>query len=260
MTASPAIGRSGQRHFLILGKARCGSTFLRDLLNSHPRILAFGEIFRDTTAIGWDLPRLEAERQSPALLEKMRSDPVRFLDEDVFGGQPAQLAAVGFKIFYYHAQEEPRRRIWEHLRERGERGDLRVIHLKRRNSLREFLSLRRAELTKEWYRTKEPAGEEAPLELGFEECLRFFEYACERKQHFDRFFAAAPGIELFYEELVADPERETTRVQRFLGAPVRRLRAAVVKQARLPLPRALANYAQLRERFEGTPWREFFDE
>jgi hypothetical protein len=49
-------------------------------------------------------------------------------------------------------------------------------------------------------------------------------------------------------------------VQRFLGVDVRGLRASIVKQARLPLPRALANYAELRERFEGTPWSEFFDE
>jgi hypothetical protein len=38
--------------FIILGRSRSGSNYLRGLLNSHRRIVAFGELFRSDEAIG----------------------------------------------------------------------------------------------------------------------------------------------------------------------------------------------------------------
>ncbi|MFT5502245.1 MAG: hypothetical protein ACI88G_002389, partial [Woeseiaceae bacterium] len=57
------------RPFVVLGKARCGSTHLLGLLNSHPGVLGFGELFRDDQMIGWDLQPYDTEQQSPAQVE-----------------------------------------------------------------------------------------------------------------------------------------------------------------------------------------------
>ncbi len=40
--------------FIILGRSRTGSNFLRGLLSSHPEILTTGEILRNPDQIDWD--------------------------------------------------------------------------------------------------------------------------------------------------------------------------------------------------------------
>ena len=174
--------------FIVLGKARCGSTHLLGLLNSHTKIVGFGELFRDQSRIGWDLRPYDAEQQSLELIEKMHSDPVRFLEEDVLVEQQPGLAAVGFKIFYYQNPKEAQTELWSYLQSRI---DLHVIHLKRRNTLRELLSLKRAQQTNEWYTTVETEDTAAPVFLDYEECVREFEYARDTKDRFDRFFAGS---------------------------------------------------------------------
>lgn len=240
-----------------MGKARCGSTFLLSLLNSHPRIRAFGEIFRDTHRIGWDLHPYDRDLQSPTLVQSMWSDPVGFLEEQVFGSPPPEIAAVGFKLFYYHAQDAAGRRLWDHL---AGRAGLYVIHLKRRNTLRELLSLKRAEQTGEWARWQTDDRDVPPIELSVETCRREFEYARDARRRYDNFFAGRSMLQVAYEDLVRHQNRETGRVQAFLGVDVRELTPTIVKQSRDPLSRAIANYAQLEQTFRGTEWEPFFDE
>lgn len=248
---------SVQCRFLLLGKARCGSTFVRSLLSSHPRVLALGEIFRDMDRIGWDHPGYDRDFQSPELIEAMRADPVAFLEQHVFAPRADGITAVGFKIFYYHAQDEARRRLWDHL---ASRPGLRVIHLKRLNTLRELLSLKRAELTGEWYRTDPDAPGAPAIELDVEECRRQFAYARDMKERFDRLFGERATLEVTYEELLREQAATCERVLRFLGVDVRPLSASIVKQTREPLAVAISNYAELLCAFRGTPWEAFFDE
>ena len=44
----------GYGRFIILGRSRVGSNFLRSLLNAHSQIEVYGEIFRNREAMDWD--------------------------------------------------------------------------------------------------------------------------------------------------------------------------------------------------------------
>ena len=73
-------GHREYERFVILGRARTGSNFLRGLLNSHSQVVAFGEIFReyeftDYDTIGWDYPGYGTTKH---LLHLVRSEPVFF--------------------------------------------------------------------------------------------------------------------------------------------------------------------------------------
>ena len=246
-------GRAYQR-FLIVGVARTGSTLLLNLLNAHPRVLAFGELFHGDGAIGWDTPPF-LTRQSARLRALLETEPLRFLETAVFRRWPAQVQAVGFKMFYYHARSGAPAAVWTHLRDMP---DLAIIHIKRRNILEQHLSLKLAHATNVWSVTSPPAAPGEPIRLDPEECRRHFEKVRGQETDCDAFFAGRRVLTLDYEDLVADRTSAMERVAVHLGVPARGLEARVVRQRVQPLAQAIANYDELRASFTGSPWESFF--
>lgn len=250
-------GQSDYCRFIILGRGRTGSNFLRGLLNAHSRIVTFGELFRFYDSIGWEFPDYDRFLQYPRVVSMMQNDPVGFLEKKVFRRFPKEVAAVGFKLFYYHAQEDSRRKLWTWLRERR---DIRIIHLRRNNTLRMILSEKKAFKTQNWTNTTGAEEPRCRIVLDYEECLRRFAHEQEVAERFTRFFQAHPRLEIVYERLATDYRNEMKRVQDFLGVERENLQPATYKQANQPLADAIANYFELKERFRPTPWAVFFEE
>src|SRR5262249_42817629 len=82
-------GTADYRRFIIVGSARTGSTLLTSLLNAHSQALAFGELFGEEGAIGWDMAPF-LDYQGPRLLALYRSDPIAFLQRKVFRRWPKE--------------------------------------------------------------------------------------------------------------------------------------------------------------------------
>lgn len=250
-------GHSDYCRFIILGTARSGSNFLLGLLNSHSQIIAFGELFRSYDSIGWDLPDYDPYLQSRSLTSLMQSDPSRFLEEKVFRKFPKQISAVGFKIFYYHAQDDSRETVWTFLRDQK---DIKVIHLKRSHTLRRILSLKKAHKTNRWTNTTGTEEEETAISLDYEECLKAFTEATEIKKQFDIHFEGHHKIDVSYEDLSDDYESEMKRIQEFLGVNYEVVKPSTYKQSNQPLSETISNYFDLKRKFKDTPWEEFFED
>ncbi|HET7010798.1 MAG TPA: sulfotransferase [Anaerolineales bacterium] len=253
----PGLDREGGQacvKFIILGRSRTGSNLLRGLLNSQRGVLVLGEIFKNPQGIEWGM---EGIAEPPGALALYRADPVRFLDSCVFDGLGRRSRAVGFKLFYYHAQEESRRAVWEHLRRQP---DLHVIHIQRANILRTHLSRARAERDNRWVNLTGERETRAPIELRYEDCLQDFMQTRTWEEEFDRFFQAQPKRRVLYESLAADLARELRRIQEFLGLPLETPRPQTHRQAQEPLDQAISNYAELKRRFQGSPWAAFFED
>lgn len=240
--------------FIILGTARTGSNYLRGMLNSHRQVVAFGELFRDQDAIGWDFAHLPHSR---GMLSLFQNDPTKFLETRVFGNFPKHISAVGFKIFYYHAHDAAREPIWTYLRDHEE---IKVIHIKRQNILKSYLSKKRAMMTQDWVRqnptTKSP---NQPILLSYEECVEDFTHTRAWEQQYDAIFQNHEKIDVFYEQLSHDYVSEMRRIQDFLDVSYKPVEPKTVKQSNRPLSSSIANYVELKERFAGTPWQEFFE-
>jgi LPS sulfotransferase NodH len=187
----------------------------------------------------------------------MQRDPVRYLESRIFIGQPAQVDAVGFKIFYYHARSAAWQPIWSYL---VEQRDLHVIHVKRANILRTHLSRKRAALTQKWMDMDGQPAATAQIPLDYAECLHDFEQTRRWEQEYDELFTHHPKLDVVYEELAADLPAMVDRVQAFLGLPRIPLTPKTHRQSRQPLAESVANFADLRARFAGTSWSHFFDE
>jgi LPS sulfotransferase NodH len=246
-------GHLNYQKFIVLGWARTGSNFLRSLLNAHSQIIAFSEIFRDFNTIDWGIPGYKIP--SPKMLTLAQNDPIQFLQSEVFKEYPKHVAAVGFKIFYYHAQNEEWQPVWSYLQEHK---DFRIIHLKRRNILKTYLSEMRAWKTGKWVNTNGQEQDNLSLPLDYEACLEKFETVRHKEEEFDRFFANHPKLEVFYEELSKNYAAEAKRLQQFLGVDYEPLAPATYKQRGQTLSQAIANYDDLKAKFAHTPWAEFF--
>ena len=247
-------GRSDYTRFLILGRSRVGSNLLRGLLNAHPQVATFGEIFRDRTSIDWDHMGYFVSKRVRSLLQH---DPVKFLDLKVLGRYPSFIRAVGFKLFYYHAKTDNAASVWPYLEGRH---DLKIVHLKRRNVLHTHLSRKRAALTNRWVNTSGQSEAMEPIRLDYDECVNDFMQTRAWEEEYDRYFADHPLLEVQDERLSADYRSEMRRIERFLDVSPRPLDPSTFRQTGQRLSAAIANYAELRERFTGTMWEEFFSE
>jgi LPS sulfotransferase NodH len=248
------LGHSAYTRFVVLGRSRVGSNLLRGLLNAHPEVVAFGEVLRDASSLDWDHT---GYFQSDGVRVLLQRDPVKFLDASVLGRYPRSVRAVGFKLFYYHARQGAQAAVWPYLRDRRE---LRIIHLKRRNLLQTHLSRKRAVLTDRWVNTSGQPEQPVIVSVDYDECLKDFQQTRAWEDDCDREFAGHSLLQVSYEHLADDYSAEARRIQEFLGVPTRRVSPSTFQQTRQPLSATIANYGELKERFTGTAWQEFFTE
>jgi|CXWL01.1.fsa_nt_gi hypothetical protein len=275
--------------FVILGDARTGSNMLAQALNTNPAVRCFRELFHfmhdyvDYFVEGFD-PNV------PEDVALRNADPVRFLQVRIFGAQPPGIKAVGFKFLYPHIWGFEQ--LFDHL---AADKRLKVIHLKRRNWLRVFASVRLAESSgrwiedwglaakpRPWYRKapgailhpfrtvsrfrrrRDEATQRAQarpwLTLPKEDCVIWFE-RCRRDTA--RGDALAHGHEtctVYYEEILADRPAVFERVQRFLGVESVDLFVSLKRQNPEPLRQLVANFDELRVAFAETEYASFFDD
>ncbi len=98
-----------------------------------------------------------------------------------------------------------------------------------------------------------------PLVLDYEECLADFERTLSWEGEFDARFADHPLLEIIYEDLAQNNDQVTRKVQTFLDVPYCPLQPETFRQSSEPLAQAIANYAELKERFTGSRWEVFFE-
>lgn len=247
-------GHSDYERFIILSSGRTGSNLLRSLLNSHSQIITFGELFRRPSEIGWDYPGYKNKAEDISLIH---TNPSEFLETKLWKKFPKHISAVGFKIFYTHAQEENWRSVWHHLRDQKE---LKVIHLKRKNILKTYISLKKAQKTGRWRNANNAQEEKVLLTLDYNDCLNRFTRTRAFEEQFDKFFEDHQVFQVLYEDLARDSQREMEHILQFLRIQHEAVRPLIYKQSNQPPSEIISNYSELKEQFKNTPWQEFFED
>ena len=252
-------GIHNYQKFIILCTARTGSNFLCSLLQSHIRIRAFAEVFHKDSKrkrIFWDYPGYNSEE----FWEMRENNPIKFIDNIVFRDFPKSVSAVGFKLFYNHAQAENEKCIWEHLKQIKY---LKIIHLKRQNWLQQYVSLTKARQSKQWVvkaNNSNSKGDSLRLEIDYDNCIEHFQTLQNLQREYDNLFAGHQILEVIYENLAKDYINETKRIQNFLSVPYQKLYPSTYKQSQQPLSEIIINYSELKEKFQETPWIDYFEE
>jgi len=220
--------------FIILTRSRTGSTLLAKLLDQHAQVCCNYERFA-----------------------KLKGRSVEAIWNSVFTLMPRTIAWVGFKIFYYHpldATEHEAREIWDRLM-----GDttITVIHLMRRNKIRIAVSSEIAMKTGEYQ--KQLGVDRKKITVSKEELRQHIDYTQNAEAEFRQKFCRHHVIELFYEDLVNDPQGELARVFESFGIERIPVNIPSTRQNPERLSELLLNYEELRAEFLNTEWGKYFD-
>lgn len=217
-------------YFAILGFARSGTTWLSGSLGSHPHIASGGEIFNNTNPY-WNKWKIDG------------TNPDYYLDHMIDIGMERgnitdKTKMCGFKVLYYHARQE--------VDVNDISKKLKIIHLKRRRHLMSITSNMMVENSKN-ANVERPYQNEyidqkvcfTPKEL--KNIHLKFKHREKDWDYFDDAFKNYEKIEVWYEDMCQNPEREHKRILEFLGMKQMPLRGRTTKQ-RTMLLRDSINY------------------
>lgn len=230
------IGHNNYLKFFILTRSRTGSNLLLSMLNSNPQIYTAGEIFR----------YLEGRSLQQIL-------------EGIYAQYPKSIHAVGFKIFYYHPQDDESGQVWKLLEKIN---DVHIIHLKRRNILRTILSRRIAGSTgayKDEGKKNLPSNDKV-CRFTEEELLEGFQQTRRWEDRFSEQFSHKIFIELYYEDLVNNPKQEIQTISKFLHVKYSEPKTILNKQNPEKMYDIVENYHSLKTHFAQSEWSGFFDD
>ena len=229
--------------FIVLTKPRTGSNLLVNSLQTHPGMVVFGELFRGG-----------ADEETKQTILASADDYFR---DRVFKRYGKTIQAVGFKIFYHHPVYDHGGKVWKYLLNCE---GLRVIHLRRANLLRALVSMKIAEKTDVWKifeEQDEPVDKR--IELGLQECLDSFRQTRQWETDANNKFSGNSLLELTYEELTSDFQRQMQCVQEFLGVEPIDMHPLSVRQNPEKLCDLIVNYDDLKHHFAGSEWETFFE-
>jgi len=168
-------------------------------------------------------------------------------------------SAVGFKT-KVRVLKDPN---W--LRSHIESSSMKIIHLTRRNIVKQSISgfnaIRIRDKTKNWNLTDEK-DRLGPLDITPDRLEKQIEFRegmeAELKQYVDSI--NAEKLFLLYEELIADETKFFEKIQDYLGVSHQPLQKKVLKNTKDDLREAVSNFDELVEHFKGTPYEEMFYE
>jgi hypothetical protein len=203
------------RRFAIAFSGRAGSSFLEGLLDSHPDVRCYGEIFADHPAA-----RTLSEEETRTRLDEMIH-------------QEPGVAACGFKLPFCTVAQPPR--MTDILMD----GGYRIIHLTRRNKLEQVVSYFLATTNTAWRSdfgsyTTDRASLDPDFVLDQIAELTAFDSATREM------IAGFPVLPICYEDIVT--EEALPAVLGFLGLPPAALTSRYERQRRLPIRDTLLNY------------------
>jgi len=279
------LGRRVKIPFIILSSPRSGSNLLSTLLQSHENLKVLGELFNLFV-----IPK--------HTLSFILNDPRNYLFNLYNQRYPKNIKALGFKIHYNQATPEQLKpnlysnfyienisdemrmkicklqdfihsnydveniskrltEVWSFLKDETH---IKIIHLKRENKLKQYISLVEAWGSNQWVlKNGESRQKKYANEYNYSYCLNFFCKMCKWEEDFNLLFQDHEIHEIYYEKLIENIDSELAEIQNFLNVPIKPLRTKLKKQRLTPISASISNYSELKHKFVGTQWLEFFE-
>jgi LPS sulfotransferase NodH len=236
--------------FVVLTSSRTGSTWLIDLLNRQPGVVAHGELF------------LDEPRTSPAL--SSRPDHERFIEVHAYAGiaRPRRVFSylqslydppktVGFKLMYGQLRRYPE--VLAYLAFHR----VRIVHLVRCNHVDVIISEELAKLTGASHVLAGTKYDSPKVYLDPSTLVGRLRKRDKRPAQVRRLarLTGCPYLEVTYEALL-DGEMEFTRIARFLDAqnPATELKSSLAKRGNQSHRDAISNYDEVSRLLSSTPF------
>ncbi|MBW2991626.1 sulfotransferase [Candidatus Woesearchaeota archaeon] len=259
------------KRFIVLCNYRTGSNLLLNLLNSHPSIKCYGELLNPCY-----------------FTNDILKSPVKYLKNKFHNSQDR---VTGFKMIYtqattddilWHTEEEMNssllkkmkkskvlirtfdpihlqsefNKVWDFLEKDV---TLKIIHLKRKNLLKSFLSYKKAIQTDEWLKRNNVVSGKK-IHLDSDECVEAFNKIRYYELKYDKMFLNHPVLKIAYEDLNEDMTNMINKIFSFLNVNLINIKPSIEKQNNKSLSESISNYKELKKKFNNTRWISFFDE
>ena len=215
--------------FAILCVGRVGSEHLVALLDSHPEITCFGELF----APAWGAGPARATTHVPRFFESDHDDPLAYWAEV---SSPLHGQVVGLKL--PHTSLKRHRRSRQLVRSPA----VKIIRLRRADLLAQYVSAVMAFDSGVWQST-DGSYRQGRLRIAPERCVKGLNRIVAGETELDRVAAGHPVADLTYEELTR--EDCLTGLQEFLGVEPRPLTSPYERLRKVPLEEVVENYEEL---------------
>jgi len=227
------------RCFVVTSSGRDGSNMLCDMLNRHSQVHCEKEVIGNEEFRKRNVIRIGSTAQ-------------QILKRFVYRGQNR---AEGFKLMDHQGHsgtEDDCRRYLKALH-------CWVIHLRRRNLLRKFLSHKIATDTNVWTTVTEyPTA--LTVTVNLEEAVAYFDRTLRSYSAHEKEFSGQPSLTVYFEELVECPQSEVDRCFEFLGVFAEPVETIFQRQEHRSIPEIVENYAELEYALRGTEWYAFLQE
>jgi LPS sulfotransferase NodH len=242
--------------FVVLATQRTGSTWLVEMLESHPGIAAYEELFlphgaRRTTWGGdsefFDSYYARRARRQWPLARVLWS--LRYLEE-VYSSP--SMEAVGLKLMYGQLQAYPWLLAYIALRR------VRVVHLVRTNLLDVILSRKTAEARRQYHAQASDSVDHVAVHLQTEQLVSQLESLQRSVDTIRRLLRLlpAPCLEVSYEHLTVG-QTALDDVLQFLNVTPKPLSSRLTKLNRDAKPSLIANYQEVEDALRGTRFECF---
>lgn len=231
--------KSRVNRFVLLFEGRTGSSYCIKSLNAMGRAQVRSEGLVSLRSDGW--PSQET-----------------WIKEALTPPTLSRLDVVGFKTKLRDIVDRDR------FAELLDSYDLRVLYMKRRNTVKAVVSMMRSRILKERtgsYNAYAAENRLGPTELDPE----LFDDLLRKRERLDRelddFVASlnCPRRAFYYEDLLADEEVFFREICDFLGTRYGANRSSAIKNTSDDLSRDITNFDELRGRYLGTPYADGFD-
>lgn len=238
-------------YFAIIAFARSGSTWLSSSLGSHPHIASGGEIFN------WTNPHwrewTKRGKSAELYLDYMKEIGAQR------GNITTETKVCGYKILYYHATNmHPSLAVESANGESYHTTELnldaitkntKIIHLKRRRHLMSITSNMLVDNSKRDkirgpYQNKYTDQNITIKSKTLENMHNKFKEKEKKWDYFDNVFKNHEKIEVWYEDMCLNPEKEHNTILEFLGVEKMPLRSGNKKQRTELLRDTIINYGE----------------
>jgi LPS sulfotransferase NodH len=242
-------------NFVVVASPRTGSNYLQTLLSSHPKVFCAGEMFLQPERVVDELHNVGAPEKELAHLSKSLEQGATVAAlESLYSIAPlVNVDAIGFRLFYDHLSDRRNRQVLEYFRSH----QTKVIHLRRDNLLRQYLSLSVAQTAEVWVSEQKVAT--TSVHLDPRKCRRYLKRTAKARDVFSGKMRHLDVMDLTYEELSEDHERTVGAVLDFIGVERAPLSSNLKKLNNAPLDEAIQNYESLKLSLKDTPWIRYFD-
>lgn len=249
-------GKKPQK-FIILTTQRSGSTWLMDMLDSHPNIKVYNELF-----LNMDNKSKWADPKQPSFYIYEKTAPgkrpwktIKYLNN--LYTYEGEYDVIGFKLMYDHLFRKPE--ILVNLISEG----YKIVHLVRENPIDVMVSYALAKQNKRFFTEQEVENQKLHLDpQNFKKDVEKQDF----KVGLARIIVAIipnPVLNITYNELRQDKDGTLDRITQFLGVPsveqTEGVESTLKKLNQKSHAEMIENYAEIKAVFQGTKFAQYWD-